>query len=145
LQARLVGLLARVQRVGWYERAVRSALAANGIERSFVVQLPFRTQTGRELALYHSIPAREFDVSSLTWQGRKIESWRLALNLDGQRRPAAWASFVLRPPECPYAGWWLDDLEVRIRYRGAGFEEQLIGKAEELLIRGGYKLQGMDR
>jgi len=69
-----------------------------------------------------------------------IHKWRLELNFDGKSRPAAQASFVLRPSECPFAGWWLEDVQVRMRYRGAGFEEKLIGMAEEILAHGGYKL-----
>ncbi|NQT16235.1 MAG: hypothetical protein HQ582_25985 [Planctomycetes bacterium] len=142
VRPRLVEFLARIQQVAWYGRAFRSLLAAKGIELSFVAQLPLRTRTGRELALHRSIPSSEFDVSSLAWQGRKVENWRLDLHVDGQRRPAAWASFVLRPPECPFAGWWLDDLQVRVRYRGARFEKELTRKAEEMLARGGHSLQG---
>lgn len=48
---------------------------------------------------------------------------------------------MLRPPECPFAGWWVDDLQVRVRYRGVGFAEDLINKAEKILARSGMTLQ----
>ena len=85
--------------------------------------------------------AFEFDVSSVTWQGRPVDRWTLALHVHDGPRPAAWATFVLRPPECPLAGWWIDDLRVRVRYRGAGFREDLIRKAEEIFARNGLTLQ----
>jgi GNAT superfamily N-acetyltransferase len=87
------------------------------------------------------MPPEEFEVSKLTWRGRAVDRWTLALHLNSDSRPAAWATFVLRPPECPFAGWWVSDLQVRARYRGAGLEEDLISKAEELLARGRVTLQ----
>jgi len=95
----------------------------------------------RSFDLFHPLPADEFDVSSTTWQNRKVDCWSLALHLGDERVPAAWAVFVLRPPNCPYAGWQPKDLQVRIRYRGAGFEADLVRKAEEILARGGFELQ----
>jgi len=32
-------------------------------------------------------------------------------------------------------------VQVRVRYRGAGFEEDLLSKAEEILAHGGFTLQ----
>ncbi len=40
----------------------------------------------------------------------------------------------MRLPEgCPEAGWWLVDLDTRLRRRAAGLEEPLLGAAASLL------------
>jgi ribosomal protein S18 acetylase RimI-like enzyme len=131
----LIDLLAYVQRGAGYRRVAWLWLAATRTNVFYVVRLPL--QAGQTHDLYHPLALDEFDVAKPTWQGRTVDCWTLALHLRGNCQPAAWATFVLRPPECPHAGWWVDDLQVRVRYRGAGFEEDLIRKAEEIFARGG--------
>ncbi len=136
----LIAALTRVQRSAGYQRAARPLLASGRANVSYVVRLPLRARQTHDL--YRPLPPEEFDVADLTWQGRPVNCWTLALHLmNGDRQPAAWATFVLRPPECPHAGWWVDDLQVRVRYRGAGLAADLISKAEEILARGGTTLQ----
>ena len=135
----LIWALARLQRGAVYRRLARLWLAATRTGVSYVVRLPLRA--GQTHDLYHPLPPDEFDVAKPTWQGRPPDCWTLALHLNGGHRPAARATFVLRPPECPLAGWWLDDLQVRVRYRGVGLAADLISKAGEILARGGTTLQ----
>ena len=134
----LIRVLARVQRGAAYRRLARLWLEATRADVSYVVQLPLRA--GQTHDLYHPLPPDGFDVTQPTWQGRPPNYWTLALHLNSGRRPAAWTTFVLRPTECPFAGWWVDDVETRVRYRGFGFEADLISKAEDILARGGAKL-----
>jgi hypothetical protein len=134
-RGRRIGLLPRVQRGPVYRRLVRLWLAATRGRVSCVVRLPLRA--GQIHDLYRPLPPDEFDVTRPTWQGRLPDCWTLALHLNGNRQPAASATFVLRPPQCHAPGWWLDHLHVPARYRGAGFEADLICKAEEILARGG--------
>ncbi len=141
-RGRLIGTLSFFQRGTVYRQLVRLFLAVGRIRPSFVVRLPFGKR--RSFDLFHPLPVDEFDVSSTTWRDRKVDCWSLALHLGDERTPAAWAVFVLRPPNCPYSGWWLDGLQTRIRYRGAGLEADLVRKAEEILTRGGFELQGSD-
>ena len=139
IRERLIDLLAHIQRSPGYRRAARLWLAAMRADVSYVVRLPLRV--GRTHDLYHPLPPDEFDVAKPTWQGRPADCWTLALHLNAGRRPAAWATFVLRPPECPLAGWWVNDLQVRARYRGVGFAEDLISFADEIFARSGVTLQ----
>jgi len=138
LKQRTISTLSRLQQNPWYRRTVRPFVTATASRRSFTVELPFagKWKTG----LFHPIPAGKFDIASTTWQGHSVDKWRLTLSFNGKSHPAAQASFVLRPPECPFSGWWLEDLQVRVRYQGADFEKELISMAEEILACGGEKL-----
>jgi hypothetical protein len=139
----LTSVLARVQRGAAYRWLARFVLATTHSRVSYVVRLPLRA--GQTHDLYHPQPPDEFDVTQPTWQGRLPDCWALALHLNEDRRPAAWAMFVLRPPECPLGGWQVSDLQTRVRYRGFGFEANLIHKAEEILARSGGTLWRSER
>jgi GNAT superfamily N-acetyltransferase len=143
VRGRLIGALARVQRGTIYRRMGRLWLALTRARVSYVVQVPLRA--GQAHDLYHPLPPDEFDVTQSTWRGRPPDCWTLALHLEGDRLPAARATFALCPPECLYAGWRVSDLQVRARYRGLGFAADLITKAEEIFARSGVTLQGSAR
>jgi len=135
---RLIRALVHVQRATLYRWVGRLWLAITRARVSYVVQLPLRA--GQTHDLFRPLPPDEFDVTRPTWQGRPPDCWTLALHLNRGRRPAAWATFALCPPECPHAGWWLSEVQARVRYRGLGFEAHLIRKAEEIFARSGTKL-----
>ncbi|MBC8446885.1 MAG: hypothetical protein H8D78_03970 [Chloroflexi bacterium] len=135
----LIWALTRVQRSVAYRRLARLWLATTRPRVSYVVRLPLRA--GQTHDLYRPLPPDEFDVAKPTWQGRPPDCWTLALHLNGNRRPAAWATFALCPPECPEAGWRVSDLQVRVRYRGIGFAADLIRKAEAIFAPSGMELQ----
>jgi hypothetical protein len=135
----LIPLLTHIQSGAVYRWLARLWMAVIHAKVSYVVQLPF--QTRQRLDLFHPVPPEKFDVTKLTWQGQPPASWTLALYLRNDRRPAACATFALRPPECRFAGWWVDDLYMRIRYQGFGFERDLMSKAEEIFARSGVSLQ----
>lgn len=139
----LIGVLPRVQRGAVYRWLARLWLAITRPQVSYVVRLPLRA--GQTHDLYRPLPPAEFDVSQPTWQGRPPDCWTLALHLNRGRRPAAWATFALCPPECPHAGWWLSEVQARVRYRGLRFEAHLIRKADEIFARSGVTLWRSER
>jgi hypothetical protein len=140
MRERLIAALARIQRGTLYRRLAKAWLATTRANLSYIVQLPLRTDQTHDL--YHPLSPDKLDLSTTMWRGRPVECWRLALIAYGNRQPAAYATFVLRPPECPHAGWWLEDIHVRARYRGIGFEADLIDKADEIFACSGMELQG---
>lgn len=141
-RARLIGALARAQRRGLYRRLARPALGVARARISYVVRLPFLPG---QTDLYHPLTPGEFDPATATWRGGPVESWTLALHLDGAPRPAATASFVPCSPGRPEAGWRLGEVQVRVRYRGLGLDEDLLSKAGEILARSGLELRKSKR
>jgi hypothetical protein len=137
-RGRLIRALAHIQRATLYRWVGRLWLAITRAQVSYVVQLPLRA--GQTHDLFRPLPPDEFNVTQPTWQGRPPDCWTLVLHLNGGRRPAAWATFALCPPECPHAGWWLSEVQARVRYRGLGFEAHLIRKADDIFARSGTKL-----
>jgi len=137
---RLLDWLGYVQSTVFYRRAAAFCLRAKRHKLSYVVRVPF--QAGNPNNLYHPVTPDEFDPAQPTWQGRSADHWALALHFSGSRQPAALATLALRTPECPEAGWRVEEVRVRTRYRGAGFEEELMRKAREILSRYGASLHG---
>jgi hypothetical protein len=138
---RLSSILALVQQRTAYRRLAGRWLTITGTNTAFDVRLPFRAHRVHDV--YSALSPEDFDPAATIWQGRPVFFWTLALVCHGNKRPAADADFVLRPPECAHAGWWLHDLRVRVRYRGIGLETDLIRQAETILARGGARLRGV--
>jgi len=139
-RARLLDWLGYIQSTVFYRCAARFCLSAKRRKSSYVVRVPF--QAGNPNNLYRPMTPDKFDPAQPTWQGRRVDRWALALHFSGSRQPAALTTFALRTPECPEAGWRVEEVWVRRQYRGAGFEEELVGKAREILSRCGARLHG---
>ena len=143
LRRSLVRALGPFQRCPVLKPILQAGLAAKRSRASFTVLRPL--VAGSDLVFHRPVPADDFDLGSCGHGRAGVDRWRLVMRLKGGEHWGAWASFVRRPPECPSPGWWLDDLYVRVRYRGMGLREELIGKAEEILARAGCTLQRGDR
>jgi hypothetical protein len=137
---RLIDLLGRVQRLALYRRAAQFWLRATRSRLSYVVRVPLRP--GQAHDLYRELSPDEFNISQPTWQGRPVTSWTLALHLNGARPPAASATINWHPPDCPRGvGWHVDEMQTRVRYRGAGVDDALIAQVEVILARSEMMLQ----
>jgi GNAT superfamily N-acetyltransferase len=71
-----------------------------------------------------------FDLR-MDWRGRPVERWTLAMHLNGNRHPAAWATFAGGPA----IDWHVVELFVSVLYRGTGLNEELIHQANAILLR----------
>lgn len=137
---RLIEIAGAVQRRPLYHSAAQFWLRARSSRLAYVVRVPLRA--GQTHDLYRELSPAEFDISQPTWQGRPMTSWTLALHLNGARPPAVSATINWHPEGCPHgAGWRVDEMQMRARYRGAGLDEALTRQAQAILARGGKTLQ----
>lgn len=120
-------VLARMQNNSLYRRIARGWLVPAGPRISYTVRLPM---PGLGDAVYRELSPEMFDVR-MDWRGRRIERWTLTLHLNGKRRPAAWATFARDAAQ----GWHVDELFVSVLYRGAGLDEDLLRRADAILLR----------
>lgn len=111
-----------------YRAIVRTWFALARPRVSYIVRLPLKGKLGD--AVYRQLGLDEFDARA-TWQGRAVERWTLALHLNNEREPAAWAMFVRGAGDA----WRIDQSHVRVRYRGAGFDDALMQQADRILAR----------
>jgi hypothetical protein len=135
LKVWLANVLTSLQQRDIYRRSTRLLLAPMDSRLSYGVRMPLPVGD-----LYRPLSVDEFDVRKPDWRGRPVDRWILTLHLHDRSRPAAWADLILRPPECPVAGWRINDMHVRKRYLGIGLEDALLAKANEILARGGRTL-----
>jgi hypothetical protein len=83
----------------------------------------------------------DFDGEYIQLQGGKhIDIWKLVMSLKGQIHPAASLKLIRSPEGCVKAGWWVDDMQIRLRYRGTSIEKALIEKVEGILKNYGMNL-----
>ncbi|MGA9349075.1 MAG: S24/S26 family peptidase [Anaerolineae bacterium] len=137
---RLIERIGAVQRRAWYRRLASAWLNMARPRLSYRVRLPLNAAQSHDL--YRELSPDAFDVSKSSWQGRGVTMWMLALHLNGARPPAASVTINWHPDGCPRgAGWHVDEMQTRVRYRGAGLDDALIAQAEAILARGGMDLQ----
>ena len=128
-RALLVTALAHLQNKGLYRSIARWLFALKRPRVSYTVHLPLNAQFGD--SVHRRVESDEFDVR-MEWKGRPVERWTLALHLNGARQPAAWATLVRGGGN----SWRVEESYVRVRYRGAGFEDALLSQAEKILAKG---------
>ena len=136
IRLRLIKELEWVQRLRLYKSIAALCVKALHPQLRYEVRLPLKP--GQTHDLYRVFPPDQFDVTQPFQQGKPVMEWTLALYLDAMRTPAGWAILILKPEECPWGkGWHIENLWVRIRYRGAGLEDTISQQAEKILARSG--------
>ena len=137
---RLLERIGALQGLAVYRRIATVWLTLARTRFSFVVRVPLRASQSHDL--YRELPPDKFDPARPSWQGEPVTRWTLVLRLNAGRAPAATATFAWHPPDCPRgAGWWMEDIRTRARYRGVGLEEALARQATTILARGGITLK----
>jgi len=92
---------------------------------SYAVRLPMPALGD---AVYRQLSPETFDVRN-DWRGRPVDRWTLALHLNGNRQPAAWATFARGGA----ADWHMAESFVCSRYHGAGLDDKLLRRANAIL------------
>ncbi len=57
--------------------------------------------------------------------------WAIALNVG--YRPVAYLSFVYKPEDCCFAGWWMSEAKIINAYRATQIEEKILKESDGLL------------
>lgn len=136
----LIERIAALQHRASYRRITSAWWSVARLRISFIVRVPLNASQSHDL--YRELSPTAFDVSQSSWQGKPVMRWMLALHLNGARPPAASATINWHPEGCPRgAGWRVDEMQMRARYRGAGLDEAIIAQAEAILARSGMTLQ----
>jgi hypothetical protein len=129
----LVNGVERMQNRSLYRNIARGWFALLRPRVSYAVRMQLNSKLGN--AVYHQFAPDEFDARG-TWAGRAVERWTLALHLNDEREPSAWATFVRGMADA----WRVEDSYVRLRYRGVGLDYRLLRQAEVILAKGGYQI-----
>ena len=143
VQPRLIERLGGLQCRAWYRYIASVWFRIAQPRFSFVVRVPLTANQSHDL--YRKILPETFVLSQTSWQGKPVTRWLLALHLNEARPPAASATINWHPEGCPHgAGWRIDEMQVRVRYRGVGLDEALIRQAQAILARNGMSFQGIN-
>jgi len=132
-----------VQKFGVYNKITSLYLTLVKRRLIYNVRMPLKPMQTHDL--YRNFSPEEFDVNKVVQKGSPVAEWTLTLFLIEKRYPIAWITIIRHPENCPLGeGWYIADLFVRIRYRGIGFEKQLVSKAKNILARSGTVLKQSD-
>lgn len=78
-----------------------------------------------------SISPEELINLNLQKSEGKILKWAISLNTGS--KVVANLSFVFKPKNCFYSGWWLSEAKIMPQYWGSEIEEKILQRADELL------------
>ena len=101
----------RLQRCKAYQRVAQLLFTTVSPSVSFSLRIPISPWQTHDL--YQKLSPSEAEGLS------SQDCFTLDLFTREPHRPAATMTFISRPPGCPFAGWWVKDVQVRVRYRGS--------------------------
>lgn len=84
---------------------------------------------------FRKIPESELVDLVTNSDNNSVLRWTVALKANSKQ--VASLSFVFRPQNCKFSGWWLIEAQIRIRHRGTVIEKALFVKIDKLLRRMG--------
>ncbi len=128
-----ISAVASIQQFKVYRRIANLLFSRSSKKTDFSIHVPVSSKiTDR---FYRKISPQEFVTQSVNTREHSIPKWTITLNVNS--KPAAFLSFVYRPQDCPFSGWWICEAKIRIRYRGTGIEDKLFDKVKGLLRQSG--------
>ena len=95
----------------------------------FELAIPFSNAILNRIYTYKRLDDTEIDISMLT----KAKVFHLVMKFNNASLGCV--TFLNKPHPCPYKGFWISDIYIRLRYRRLGFESILLEKAEGVLRR----------
>ena len=136
----LLKVIVKMQDFAWYKRTATMWLNRTKGQRRFIVRVPLSANQSHDL--YREFPAEQFMPEQPLWQGKPALRWILDLHFPHEKTVAGTATLAWHPIGCPRGeGWIIEEQQVRLRYRGAGLEDELYHQAGMILARGGMTLQ----
>ena len=131
-----LNIVSPIQKSIIYREATSHIFDALQLKFSYVVHQPINS--GLTSNLYQKLSPDGFNrLNENRRKNEQVNWWRLFIFINNKPQPVASTSLICRPKGCPFAGWWIHDLKVRIPYRGSGIEERLILKSQEILVQYG--------
>lgn len=101
------------------------------------ISFVFSTFAGGKVTsrFYRKVSEQELPELIRNNDKNSISKWSIALKINSKQ--TASLSFILRPANCEFSGWWLERARIMIRHRGTIIEKLLLDKADGLLRRMG--------
>jgi hypothetical protein len=131
-----INAISKAQQTIVFRKAAALFIFLDHKEFYYVIYLPLRPKQTHNL--YRKLSPEEFNrLIESSKNMNQIGKWILTIFLRDDPQQVASFSFEFRPNDCPLAGWWVTDSQIRMRYRGTGIEENLLLKAEEIFTKFG--------
>ena len=130
---KVIYIITYLQQFKAYRKFVRFLFINSKKKIEFSLQVPLGSKINSRF--FRKMSLEEF----LNLQKGKSPAPRWMITLSVNSRPAGFLSFVFKPKNCPFSGWWLSEAKVRIRYRGTDPEERLLRQANNLLNQSGIQ------
>ena len=127
LWSKIVYSISHVQQFKAYKKFAKFLFIKSKEKIEFSLQVPSSSKINSRF--FRKISPEE--LLNLAREENPIPKWMITLNINS--KPAGFLSFISKPENCPFCGWWLSEARVRIRYRGTNLEKRLFQQADKLL------------
>ncbi|MFH1492655.1 MAG: GNAT family N-acetyltransferase [Candidatus Omnitrophota bacterium] len=91
------------------------------------IDFQLATPSRHKLEIYEYTPLEKRD----NFRPREYKNFHIIMKL--KDTPIGCVTFLNRDKDCPYTGFWLAELWIRLRYRGLGLESFLVNRAQDFL------------
>jgi hypothetical protein len=96
---------------------------------SLAIQVPLNFKISSRFS--QGLDLEEFKTNCLNMvEEEKLSRWSITAYLES--KPAGFVSFIYRPSNCPFPGWWISTAHIRIRNRNFGIEERLFQEINDV-------------
>jgi ribosomal protein S18 acetylase RimI-like enzyme len=131
LWRKIIDFISYIQQYKAYRWFARFLFIKSSKEVQFSLQAPISPKANSKF--YKEFSKTEL-LESLSGEF-PVSKWTIALEINS--KPAGYLSFVFKPKDCPFSGWWLYEYKLRLRYRRTNLEEKLLREADDLFKQAG--------
>jgi hypothetical protein len=129
LYRKIVYAISYAQQFKIYRKITKVLFSVSNKKTDFSICIPLNDKING--CFSRKVSFEEFLKLNLNKEETSIFKWTLTLDVDS--KPAAFLSFIFKPKNCPFTGWWLSEIKIRNQYRSTIVEEKLFKQTDELL------------
>ncbi|MDD5155134.1 MAG: hypothetical protein PHF11_01450 [Candidatus Omnitrophica bacterium] len=129
----IIYIITYMQQFKAYRRMAKYLFLKNDDKMAFSINVPLNHKATDRF--YKLISPEELVILNSHADKESISNWNITLNIGSKQ--AAYLSFVYKPKNCPFSGWWMSNAKISMRYRGTKVEEKFLQRIDELLRQSG--------
>lgn len=126
-QRKIRDIIEYIQGFKFYRSIAKKIFSNAKSKLNFRIGMPVVNKASAKAYIYTRLKKDSFADKDL----KEKLKWHLIIDSDSE--PIGYMNFLKRPQDCPHSGFWISDIFIRTRFRGAEFGIILMKKAKAIL------------
>ena len=128
---KIIDLVSHIQKIKFYKKIASCFFSKLCRKIEISVRIPANFEMTSRFYQTVSLEDSRPLIFALDEKNKEmISGWSIVACLGS--KPAGIISFIHKPKDCPYSGWWISQANIRIRYRNSGLEDRLLKETDEI-------------